>query len=267
MASSAQPKGLAVITGASTGIGYHLAQCAGADGYDLLVIANEPAIESAAQSLRASSGRVDALETNLSTPEGVDKLMEWLAADGRSVDILMANAGVGFGNDFLDQDIDDVFKVVDTNIRGTLDVIHRIGNQMRSSGSGRILITGSIAGFVPGSYMAVYNASKSFLNSFSFALRNELQDSGVTVTCLMPGATETPFFERGGLLNTAMGQSKKDDPADVAQKGYKALMAGEGDTVTGLTNKVMSSLANIIPAGFLAEMQAKVTKPGSGKDA
>lgn len=107
---------------------------------------------------------------------------------------------------------------------------------MRKRGTGRILITGSIAGFIPGTFQAVYNGTKAFIDSFSFALRAELKDTGVTVTCLMPGATETDFFERADMLDTKVGQAKKDDPADVAQVGFDAMMAGKGDVVSGWHN-------------------------------
>ena len=163
------------------------------------------------------------------TIEGVDEL--YAAARGRPVEALLANAGRGLGKAFLDQDFADVRHVVDTNVTGTIYLIQKVGRDMRTRGSGRILITESIAGFMPGTYQAVYNATKSFLDSFSFALRHELMDAGVSVTCLMPGATETEFFERADMMDTKVGTSKKDDPAEVAETGFKAMMKGEGDVV------------------------------------
>src|SRR5437763_1211148 len=117
-----------------------------------------------------------------------------------------------------------------------------------SYGSGRILLTGSIAGFMPGTFQAVYNGTKAFIDSFTFALRNELKDSGVTVSVLMPGATETDFFARADMLDTKVGSGKKDDPADVAKVGFKAMMDGEGDVVAGLKNKLQVAVANVTPA-------------------
>ena len=155
-------------------------------------------------------------------------------------------------------------RVIDTNVTGTIELIHAVGNIMRSQRQGRILITGSIAGFMPGSFQAVYNASKAFLNSFSFALRNELKDSGVTVTCLMPGATDTRFFERAGMLDTKVGQDAKDDPADVARIGFDALMDREGDVVSGWKNKLQSAVANVMPSGMLAEQHRGMAEPGTG---
>jgi len=133
---------------------------------------------------------------------------------------------------------------------------------MRRRGQGRILLTGSIAGFMPGTYQAVYNGTKAFVDSFSFALRAELKDTGVTVTCLMPGATETDFFERADMLDTKVGQSEKDDPADVARVGFDAMMRGDGDVVSGWKNKLQSAIANITPAGMLAEQHRKMAEPG-----
>jgi len=178
---------------------------------------------------------------------------------------LLANAGRGLGKGFLDQDFGAVMRVVNTNITGTLALIQKVGRDMRSRQKGRILIVGSIAGFTPGTYQAVYNATKAFLDSFSFALRAELKDVGVTVTCLMPGATETEFFDRADMLDTKIGQSRKDDPADVAKTGFKAMMRGEGDVVSGWQNKLQSAIANVTPASVLAEIHRKKAEPGSAK--
>jgi len=259
-------KGLAVVTGASTGIGYELAKCAAQDGYDLIIAADEPRINQAAASLREFGTSVDAIETDLSTEEGVDRLLENIEASGRSVDLLMANAGRGLGKGFLDQSFAEARKVVDTNIVGTIYLVQQVGNLMRSRGQGRILLTGSIAGFMPGSYQAVYNGTKAFINSFSFALREELEDSGITVSCLMPGPTETEFFQRADLMDTSVGQTKKEDPAAVARVGYDAMMDGEGDVVSGWKNKLQAAVANITPASMLAHQHAKMAEPGSGKN-
>ena len=142
-----------------------------------------------------------------------------------------------------------------------------VGRSMRSRGQGRILLTGSIAGFMPGTYQAVYNGTKAFVDSFSFALRAELKDSGVTVTCLMPGATETDSFERVDMLDTKVGQAKKDDPADVARLGFEAMMRGDGDVVSGWKNKLQSAIANITPAGILVEQHQRMAEPGSAENA
>lgn len=261
MISNTRP--FAIVTGASSGIGYELAKLCAENGFDLLVVADQPEINRAAQDFAALGVGVEALETDLATREGVDKL--YTATKGRPVDALLANAGHGLGHGFLDQDFDEVRHVIDTNITGTIYLIQKVGKDMRARSQGRILITGSIAGFMPGTFQAVYNGTKAFIDSFSFALRNELKDTGVTVTCLMPGATETEFFERADMLDTKVGQQKKDDPADVAKDGFEAMMNGEGDVVSGWKNKLQTTIANVTPAGVLAEQHRKMAEPGSGK--
>jgi short-subunit dehydrogenase len=255
-------KPLAVVTGASVGIGYELAKLCAQNGYDLLIAADQTAIHDAAKEFESLGASVDAVEADLATLEGVDRL--YAAINGRPVDALLANAGHGLGHAFLDQDFTQVRHVIDTNITGTIYLIQKVGRDMRSRGEGRILITGSIAGFMPGTFQAVYNGTKAFIDSFSFALRNELKDSGVTVTCLMPGVTDTEFFERADMLDTKVGQSKKDDPADVAKVGFEAMMRGDGDVVSGWKNKIATSIASVTPAGMLAEQHRKMAEPGSG---
>jgi short-subunit dehydrogenase len=254
---------LAVVTGASAGIGYELAKLCAENGHDLVVAADQAEIEDAAVSFRGLGAAVEAVQADLATTEGVDKLVA--AIGGRPVDILMANAGHGLGHAFLDQAFEDIRHVIDTNVTGTLYLIHKVARGMRDRNAGRILVTGSIAGFMPGPFQAVYNGTKAFIDSFSFALRNELEETNVTVTCLMPGATDTEFFERADLMDTSVGQGKKDDPAFVARTGFDAMMKGEGDVVSGWKNKLTTAVASITPAGMLAEQHRKMAEPGSGK--
>jgi len=261
MTSNTRP--FAIVTGASSGIGYELAKRCAEHEFDLLVAADQPEINQAAQVFRHIGIAVEAVEADLATLDGVDRL--YAAVRGRPVDALIANAGHGLGHAFLDQDFNEVRHVIDTNITGTIYLIQKIGREMRARGQGRILITGSIAGFMPGTYSAVYNGTKAFIDSFSFALRAELKDTGVTVTCLMPGATETEFFERADMLDTKVGQQEKDDPAEVAQVGFDAMMRGEGDVVSGWKNKLQTTIANVTPAGVLAERHRKMAEPGSAK--
>ena len=259
--AASEHKQIAVVTGASTGIGFELARECARHGFDLLIAADEPAIETAAETLRQGGTGVEAVQADLSTTEGVDKLLG--ALNGRPVAALLANAGRGLGRGFVDQDWGDVRKVIDTNVLGTTYLLHKVLGGMKARGNGRVLITGSIAGFMPGTYQAVYNASKAYLDSFSFAIRHELKDTGVTVSCLMPGATETEFFERADMMDTKVGTAKKDDAAMVAQKGFAAMMKGEGDVVTGWHNKLQSAIANFLPAGVTAELHRKMAEPGT----
>jgi short-subunit dehydrogenase len=252
----------AIVTGASSGIGFELAKRCAKEGYDLLVAADEALSESQA-ALSAFGVNVDAVEVDLATAEGVETLYE--ATKGRPVDALLANAGRGLGRAFLDQDFTQVRHVIDTNVTGTLYLIQKVGRDMRERGSGRILITGSIAGLMPGTFQAVYNGTKALLDSFSYALRAELGGSGVSVTCLMPGATETEFFERADMMDTKVGTEKKQSPAEVAETGFAAMMKGDGDVVSGWSNKLRAAIAHVLPSSVLAEQHKHQAAPGSAR--
>jgi short-subunit dehydrogenase len=255
----------AIVTGASSGIGRELAKVCASEGFDLLIAADEPEIERAADEIRGLGAAVETVLADLATIEGVDRLVDAANRIGRPVDALLANAGRGLGHGFLDQDFTKARHVIDTNITGTVYLVHRIGNEMRRRDAGRIMIVGSIAGYVPGSFQAVYSGTKAFLDSFSFALREELRGTGITVTCLMPGATETRFHERADMLDTGVGAAKKASAADVARTGFDAMMRGDGDIVSGFKNRIQSAVAQIIPAGVLARQHRKYAEPGSAR--
>ncbi len=257
-------KKLALVTGASTGIGFELATVAAREGCDLIVVANEPLIRSAADDFRQFGTQVESVEADLSTIEGVDRLLE--AARGRPADLLFANAGIGTGGPFLEQPVASWRHSIDTNITGTVYLIQKVLRDMVARGEGGILVTGSIAGYIPGSFNAIYNATKAFIDNFTEALRNEIKDvKGVTLTTLMPGPTDTEFFARAGMLDTQLGQDdSKADPAKVAQDGWDALMAGKGHLVSGFANKVQVAGAGVVPQPVLAEMHRKQAEPGSG---
>ena len=249
---------LAVITGASTGIGYELAKIAGAEGYDLIVVADEPQIQHVADDFGA--GAVRAIEADLSTFDGNDQLLAEVA--GRPIDLLIANAGRGLGHAFIEQDVSAWRRVIDTNVTGTTYLLQKVARDMAARGQGRILITGSIAGLIPGRYQAVYNATKAYLDSFAYALREELKDSGVTITVLMPGPTDTPFFERAGMLDTPVGRDdSKEDPAKTARNGWDAVMAGSAHVVSGAKNKLQAAISHITPDSVLAKMHTNMAKP------
>jgi uncharacterized protein len=256
---------IAVITGASSGIGYELAAIAAGEGYDLVIVADEVAIEEAAARLAGQGGRVDAVDADLATPQGVDRLMA--AIGDRPVAILCANAGTGTGGAFLDQQPGQWRHAIDTNIGGTVDLLQRVLSRMVAEGRGRVLVTGSIAGFVPGSYNAVYNATKAFVNNFCEALRDELRDhAGISLTTLMPGATDTEFFARAGMCDTAVGSDpNKADPAKVARDGWDAMMKGKADVVSGWMNKAAVTAARVTPPSVLAAAHRAMAEPGSGE--
>ncbi len=252
----------AIVTGASSGIGLEIAKLAAADGYDLLVAADTPFVDAAA-GLQDLGVAVRQIEADLSTEQGVKQLLD--AAQGRDVDVLVANAGHGLGHGFLDQTPEQWRHVIDTNITGTLLLLQPVLKAMVARGNGKVLITGSIAGHIAGSFQAVYNGSKAFVDSFAAAIGNELKDSGVTITCLKPGATETEFFHRAGLDDTKVGQSKKADPADTAKTGWEAMLKGEHAVVDGLLNKAQVVASGMMSEAMTAEMHRKQAEPGSGK--
>jgi len=257
---------LAVVTGASSGIGYNLARIAAEKGYDLIVAADRP-LDEAVLDFRSLGASVQSIQVELASKAGVDQLLA--LANGRAIDVVMANAGHGLGGAFLEQDFADVQHVIDTNITGTIYLLQAVARQMKSQGRGRILVTGSIAGFQPGAFQAVYNGTKAFVDSFVAALRNEMKDDeGITITCLMPGATDTEFFARADMLDTKVGSDKDAlmDPAEVAKIGFDAMEDGEADVVAGWKNKAMAAMSKILPSQVVAEQHRKMAEPGGAKN-
>jgi len=254
---------LAIVTGASSGIGLEIAKLAAGDGFDLIVAADTPFVE-ASPALKEYGVTVQEVETDLSTRQGVEQLLD--VVGGRPVDVLVANAGHGLGHGFLDQSQDEWLHVINTDVTGTLMLIQPIAQRMVERGEGRILITGSIAGHLAGAFQAVYNGSKAFIDSFAAALNEELRDSGVTVTCLKPGATETNFFHRAELDDTKVGQARKDDPADVAKTGWEAMNKGEPAVIYGLKNKLQVAAADVMTDAQTAKLHRAQAEPGSGTE-
>jgi uncharacterized protein len=263
---NAIPRPLAVVTGASTGIGLELARLCARNNYDLIVAADETLIGAAADELSRSGVHCTPVQCDLATEEGVQTLIATIDQAGRPVDLLLANAGRGLGHAFLDQDLNEAMRVIHTNIDGTVRLVYEVAGDMRARRQGKILITGSIAGLMPGTFQAVYNGSKAFLDSFSVALSNELKDTGVTITCLMPGATETDFFERADMLDTKVGSSDKMKAAEVAKVGFDAMMKGDLEVVAGFANKFRAAMSHIAPDSALAQMHRKMAEPGSGNN-
>ena len=255
----------AIVTGASSGIGLELAKLAAADGYDLLLAA-DTSFATAEAELRANGGQVETLEVDLSNFEGVDRLLD--AAGGRQVDLLCANAGHGLGRAFLDQDPAEWRHVVNTNVTGTTYLLQKVLKQMVARNDGKVLVTGSVAGYIPGSFQAVYNGTKAFVDSFVAAIQNELKDSdGITITNLMPGPTDTEFFKRGDMMDTSVGTDpKKEDPADTARHGWEALLAGKAAVASGWKNKLQTTIANVTPNAVLAEQHRHMAEPGTAKE-
>ena len=264
--SSSRP--LAVVTGASSGIGLELARQFAEHDFDLLIAAEDDAIEDSAEELRASGGQVQAAQVDLATNEGVDELYRRIEELGRPIDAIALNAGVGVNGEFIATDLEAQMRLIGLNVTGVVRLSHYILRDMVARGEGRVLYTASIAADMPGTYSATYNASKAFDHLFAEALREELKDTGITVTSLQPGPTDTNFFDRSGATqqNTKVATGKKDDPADVAKDGFEALMKGKDHVVAGsLKNKVQDTVAQVMTEPAKAKMHSKQSKPGTGK--
>jgi len=252
---------LALVTGASSGIGLELARECARHGFDLVIVADDARIEEAAAGLRRMGRDVRAVRCDLATAQGVRCAID--ATEERPIDALLANAGHGLGCGFLDQPFERLRHVIDTNVTGTLALVHAVGGLMRDRGAGRILVTGSVTGYMPGTYQAVYTGTKALINSFTIALRHELKDSGVSVTCLMPGPTRTQFFERAHMTDTKIGQEEKADPASVARDGFEAMMRGDSHVISGFRNKMQALVSHVIPMDLLAEQHTRQARPGT----
>jgi short-subunit dehydrogenase len=256
----------AVITGASSGIGYELARQLAARGYDLLIVAEDAGIEEVAADLRRDGrNTVTAVRADLARHDGVLKAWYAIEESGRSVDVLALNAGRGIGGAFVGgTELADELNVIDINVTSTVHLAKLALPGMVGRGRGRVLITSSIASMMPGTYQAVYNASKSFTQSFAEALRAELKDTGVTVTSLMPGPTDTNFFHRAEMDDTRVGASDKDDPAQVAEQAIRALLDGKEKVLAGsLSTRAQAVASKVTPDRLKAEMHRRMAEPGS----
>ncbi|MDQ0379452.1 SDR family NAD(P)-dependent oxidoreductase [Amycolatopsis thermophila] len=255
---------LAVVTGASTGIGRELAKQFARHGYDLVIAAENPELDDAHRELTALGGQVLAVRGDLASYDGVENLVAAVASTRRPVAALAVNAGVGVGGAFVDGSLRDELNVVHLNVTSAVHLTRRLLPVMVEQAAGRVLFTSSVAAMTPGPFQAVYNATKAFLASFAEALRDELKDSGVTVTVLMPGPTDTEFFERAGMTDTKIAQGPKDDPAQVAEQGFAAMMAGKDKVVAGsVRNKVQATAARAVPDPAKAALHRKMSEPGS----
>jgi short-subunit dehydrogenase len=263
---SSTTRQLALVTGASSGIGLELAKQFAQHGFDLIIAAEDSELASATTMIETHGAKVTPVQADLATPGGVETLWRRVQEVGRPLDAAALNAGVGGGGAFKDSDLPDELRIVDLNVRSTVELAWYVVRDMAARNHGRILFTSSIASTMPGPFQAVYNASKSFVQSFALALRNELKDSDVTVTSLMPGPTDTEFFERADMLDTKVGAGSKDDPADVARDGFQALMAGKERVVShSASTKAQGRFSRLMPDSVKAEMHRRMAKPRSGR--
>jgi short-subunit dehydrogenase len=257
---------LAVVTGASSGIGYELAKTFASNGFDLIVAAEDGGIKSAAATFRTFGVEVEGIQVDLASEAGVEQLYQKIQQSGKPVDSLVLNAGVGVGGEFIDTDLKEELNMIRLNVMSTVRLAKFVLKDMVAQGHGRILFTSSIAAEMPGPYYAVYAATKAFIQSFAEAIRFEVKDKGITITALQPGATNTNFFARANMLNTKVAESEKDEASDVAQQGFDALMAGKDHVVAGsVMNKVQVGMAKVMTEGQAAKMHASYSKPDSGE--
>lgn len=256
----------AVVTGASSGIGFELAkQCIQHD-FDLLICSEDEGIHAAARHLGATGMAVEAVHCDLATYEGSEKLVDAVNRGGRPLDALILNAGVGVSGAFVQTDLDDELRMIGVNVMSVVHLAKRLLPRMVNRGQGRVLITSSVAATAPAPFLAVYGATKAFDLSFAEALRFELKDTGVTVTALQPGATETEFFERADMDNTKVAQRHKDDPAAVAKKGFEAMMAGKDKvTAASLRSRLEGIASELLPERVKAWFQATQLRRGTGE--
>ncbi|MCV7420392.1 SDR family NAD(P)-dependent oxidoreductase [Mycobacterium yunnanensis] len=248
-----------MVTGASSGIGLELARLFANDGYDLLVVADEPGIHDVAEELSAMT-TVQALQADLRQPDEVERVH---AALGRVPAAIALNAGIGRAGRFVDADASADLDIVDLNVRSTVHLAKLVLRDMADAGAGRALFTSSIVAMMPGSYQTMYNASKSFIQSFAVGLHDEFRGTGVTVTALMPGATDTEFFRRAAMVDTPLGRLPfKDDPARTARQGYDALMRGDRTVIaSSLLSKVIGVTAKVMPDSTKAFANRLIVTP------
>ncbi len=262
-AEDARP--LALVTGASSGIGLELAKQFAENSFDLVVAAEDDELQARRAELEQLGATVETVQVDLSTSQGVEQLHSQVRSLGRPVAAAALNAGIGVNGRFDEISLEDDLRLVALNVASTVHLTKLLVRDMVPRGEGRLLFTASVASTMPGPYYATYAASKAFVHSFAEALRHEYKDMGITVTSLMPGPTDTEFFDRADMGDTKVGRSdSKDDPADVARDGFDALMSGKDKVVAGSTmNKVQTAGGKLMPDPVKAAAHASMTKPDS----
>jgi short-subunit dehydrogenase len=256
---------LALVTGASSGIGRELAKQFAENGFDLIIAAEDVELDDATEELRGMGATVAPVSVDLTKRADVERLVAAYRGSGRTLDAAALNAGVGVAGPFVDTDLDAELNLVELNCASTVHLAKRVVQDMVARGEGRILFTSSVASQAPEPFQTVYAASKAFVQFLALGLREELTDSGVTVTALLPGPTDTEFFDRADATDTKLGASdSKDDPALVARQGFEGLMKGEASVFAGsVTSKLMGKLSAVLPDSIAGKSHKPMTAPGS----
>ncbi len=264
-----EPRKLAMITGASSGIGFELARVFAKNNYDLIINSSSNSLMDKVDELKDLGVEVTGVIADLATREGAEELYMKANYAGRPIDVLVLNAGVAVGGEFLENDFEDELNLMNLNMVYLVYLAKKVMKDMAQRNEGKVLFTSSIAAEMPGPYYATYAASKSFVQSFAEAIRYEMKDTGrnITVTALQPGPTDTNFFERGNMEHTMVGESdSKDDPAQVAQDGYEALMKGKDHVIGGsIKNSIQAAAAKVMSEKQRASIHGNMTKPDSMK--
>lgn len=254
----------ALITGATSGIGLELAKLFAQNQYNLVIVARSKAdLEKTSQELKQQYDiQVTPIAKDLIKQESPFELCEEIKDRGIRIDVLVNNAGQGEFGKFLDTDIQRELDIIQLNIGAYVILTKFFLKEMIERNDGKIMNVGSIAGEIPGPWQSVYHGTKAFINSWTAAIQNETKDSNVSITCLLPGATDTDFFEKADMENSKIAQPDKlASPTEVAKDGYDALMAGKKSIISGLKNKVQVGVANVLPDGIAAEQMSKQQEP------
>ncbi|MFD6275148.1 SDR family NAD(P)-dependent oxidoreductase [Streptomyces sp. NPDC060209] len=265
MSSLATPRPLALVTGASSGIGYELALLFAINGFDLVATGRSGKIDTAAADLARYGGEVVPVRADLAEADGVETVWRAVEQTGRFLDVAVLNAGRSIGGAFLDTDLDDELSLIELNVTSVVHLAKHVARHMAAGQRGRILITSSLSATLPTPYETVYGPSRAFTRMFALGLREELKEHGVSVTTLMPGATDSDFHARAGMDDTAFGPGmKKNSRKDVARQGFLALMNGHAEVVGGDPSTKRTALKNrFLPETLKAARHARMARPRS----
>lgn len=254
----------ALITGATSGIGNELAKLFAKDQYNLIIVGrDQQQLDTTANELKQNGIDVITMVKDLFNRDEVFSLCDDVAQTGIQVDVLVNDAGQGLYGLFQDNDLDRELKIIDLNIAALTILTKHFLKEMVARNSGKILNLASIASTAPGPWQAVYHGTKAYVLSLTEAIREEVKDTEIVITALLPGVTDTDFFNKAGMQDSKIVQDKSAmaDPAKVAKDGYDALMAGTDKVVSGLKNKVQVAMGNVTPDTTLAHMMAEQQKP------
>jgi len=260
-------RGYVLITGATSGIGLELAKLFVKDNYNLIIVArSEQELQNTVETLKAIKPvEIMTIAKDLFRPEAAFELYDEIKQSGNQVDILVNDAGQGQYGEFIQTDIRRELDIIQLNIASLVVLTKLFLQDMVQRGAGRILNLSSVASKSPGPLQSVYHGTKAFVQSFTEAVREEVKETGVSITALLPGATDTDFFNKADMLSSKIVQEGQlADPADVAKDGYEALMAGKDMVISGFMNKVNVAMSNVMPdsaaAANMHQKQAPVSK-------